>query len=204
MLPTPLTSEFILSEVKKLQYLYGLKREIRYGQTRPENDLTESVAEHLYGMQLLAHYFLPLENPEGNWDKLKILTMITLHDFDEIETGDTIVYLKTPGQSALELEAEKKVITSSPEHLQNFFMSHLAEYSERTSIESRFVKAIDAFEPLIQLYSNFGRKIIAINKQSAEQTYLLKHEVTKPFPFMHTYFTSIHEAMVNEGFFHRD
>lgn len=33
-----LTSEFILSEVKKLQYLYGLKREIRYGQKRPEND----------------------------------------------------------------------------------------------------------------------------------------------------------------------
>ena len=42
------TKEYILSEVSKLQYLYKLKQEIRYGQARPEDLYTESVAEHLH------------------------------------------------------------------------------------------------------------------------------------------------------------
>ena len=201
MNPSELTDDFIMGEVAKLQYLYGLKREIRYGQSRPERDLTESVAEHIYGMHLLIHYFLPLENPTGDWDKLRIFSMATMHDFDEIETGDTIAYLKTPEQYALELEASRTVIAKAPDHLREHFDSHLTEYNERQTIESQFVKAIDVFEPIIQLYSDFGRAIIAKNQQGAEKSYNLKHDITKPFPVMHTYFKAIHSTMVKEGFF---
>ncbi len=201
MNPNELTLEFILGEIKKLQYLYGLKHEIRYGQSRPEGDLTESVAEHIYGMHLLIHYFLPLENPAGDWDTLRIFSMATMHDFDEIETGDIIAYLKTPEQSALELEAGFKVIANAPAHVRDTFSSHLTEYNERQSIESRFVKAIDVFEPLVQMYNEFGRAIIAKNQQGSEQAFRLKNEATKPFPIMHAYFQAIHNAMIREGFF---
>lgn len=201
MNPSELTDDFIMEEVAKLQYLYGLKREIRYGQSRPEGDLTESVAEHIYGMHLLIHYFLPLENPTGDWDKLRIFSMATMHDFDEIETGDTIAYLKTPEQYALELEASRTVIAKAPDHLREHLDSHLTEYNERQTIESQFVKAIDVFEPIIQLYSDFGRAIIAKNQQGAEKSYNLKHDITKPFPVMHAYFKAIHSTMVKEGFF---
>ncbi len=199
-----LTPEYILSEVRKIQYLYGLKREIRYGQSRTENDITESVAEHLYGMHLLAHYFLPLENPSGDWDRLKILTMITLHDFDEIETGDTIGYLKTPEMYAAERIAQETVIKKSPTHLQPHFRDHLDEYEAQTSTEARFVKAIDRLEPLLQTYSPFGKEIFAKNKTKLEHSQKIKDAYIKPFPVMYTYYQTLEQTMADEGYFYRE
>lgn len=199
-----LTTEFILDEVRKLQYLYGLKREIRYGRTRSADDLTESVAEHIYGMHLLAHYFLPLENPAGDWDSLRILSMITIHDLDEIETGDTIAYLKTTDMYETEKTAREKVISASPLHLQNQLKRLGDEYETRVTPEAKFVKAIDAFEPLIQLYGSFGRTIIQINKTREDQSAISKELPIKPFPTMYRYYRTVHEAMIEEGFFYTE
>jgi putative hydrolase of HD superfamily len=198
-----LTTEFILTEVQKLKYLYGLKHEIRYGCTRPEDDLTESVAEHLYGMHLLAHYFLPLENPAGDWDTLRILSMITIHDLDEIETGDTIAYLKTAEQYEEEATARELVIQKSPAHLQEHIRSLSDEYHTRTSPEAKFVKAIDAFEPLIQIYSPFGRSVMRINKTTKEHVEKTKEIPISPFPVMYKYYRTILEAMIGEEYFHK-
>lgn len=197
-----LTPEYILSEVRKLQYLYGLKREIRYGQRRAEDDSTESVAEHLYGMNLLAHYFLPLENPTGDWNKLRIFTMITVHDMDEIETGDTVGYLKTPEMYASERDSAERVLTSAPTHLQDHFRAHLDEYEAQATAEARFVKALDRFEPLIQIYSDFGRRVVNHLTTKASDSERIKEPYLKPFPTMYVYYRTIHEAMIAEGFFH--
>lgn len=197
-----LTPEYILSEVRKLQYLYGLKREIRYGQSRAADDSTESVAEHLYGMNLLAHYFLPLENPTGDWDKLRILTMITVHDLDEIETGDIVGYLKTPEMYASERDSAERVLVSAPAHLQDHFRIHLSEYEAQTSPEARFVKALDRFEPLVQIYSDFGRRVVNHLTTKASDSERIKEPYLKPFPTMYRYYRTIHEAMITEGFFH--
>jgi len=62
-------------------------------------------------------YFLPLENPTGDWNKVAIYEMITLHDIDEIETGDTIGYLKTYNIRDGEKIAKLKVLDKSPHHL---------------------------------------------------------------------------------------
>src|SRR3989338_526058 len=196
-----LTAGFILEEVKRLQYLYALKREIRYGQKRPDNDLTESVAEHIYGMHVLAHYFLPLENPTGDWDALKILSMITIHDLDEIETGDTIAYLKNDEMYAAEKLARETVINNGPLHFKNKLELLSNEYEERTTVESRFVKAIDAFEPLIQIYSPFGKTIIEKNKTTAANSEISKEIPIRPFPTMYRYYRTIHEKMIEEGYF---
>jgi len=197
--PTP---EFILSEVKKLQYLYGLKHEIRYGQSRPEGDLTESVAEHIYGMHLLALYFLPLEDPERKWDALKIFSMITVHDLDEIETGDTIGYLKTARMREEQHAAKYLVINNSPIHLQSSFKNLIEEYEAQASPEARFVKAIDRFEPLIQTYTDFGRTIISLKMTTPEETNRIKEPYIQPFPIMYAFNQVVHKAMIDEGYFH--
>lgn len=197
-----LSKEYILSEVRKLQYLYGLKHEIRYGQKRPDNDLTESVAEHLYGMNLLAHYFLPLEDRAGKWDRAKIFTMITVHDLDEIETGDTIGYLKTSEMYEAEKAATERVLLNAPDHLQANFLNHLVEYDAQVSAEARFVKAIDRFEPLVQIYSEFGRDILNKIHTKPEESERIKAPYLKPFPFMYSYYRTIHHAMIDEGYFH--
>lgn len=201
MNPTDLTADFILSEVKKLQYLYGLKREIRYGQTRPANDLSESVAEHLYGMNLLAHYFLPLEDPDQKMNKVSIFEMILLHDIDEIETGDTIGYLKTKDMYDNEELARQAVIKKSPEHLQKSMSEIMKSYNAQETSEAKFVKALDRFEPLIQMYSNFGRQIILKIKTTAADSARIKEPYLKDFPVMFAYFQVIQQAMIDENFF---
>ncbi len=201
MNPENFTTEFILSEVKKLQYLYGLKQEIRYGQTRPDNDLTESVAEHIYGMHICAQYFLPLENPLGDWDRVSIYEMITLHDIDEIETGDTIGYLKTDTIRDGEKIAKLKVLANSPHHLKTSFEKHINEYENQESIEAKFVKAIDRFEPLIQVYNEFGKFVINKNKTTPEQSRRIKDSYIEPFKIMSVFNHTIQRAMIEEGYF---
>lgn len=44
------TKDVVLEDVKRLQYLFGLKEVIRSHLTRDEKDTTESVAEHVFGM----------------------------------------------------------------------------------------------------------------------------------------------------------
>lgn len=199
-----LTSEFILNEVAKLQYLYGLKNEIRYADTRHETDSTESVAEHIYGMHILCQYFLPLENPHGSWDKLKILEMITLHDIDEIETGDVIGYTKTQAMLDAEGDAMRKVMLNSPEHMQAPMTILINEYEAQVSPESRFVKATDRFEPQIHLFNTKGKTILQHHKTTREQNMSLREIKLKPYPYLYSYYQTIEKVMYNEGYFYSE
>jgi putative hydrolase of HD superfamily len=199
-----LTSDFILSEVAKLQYLYGLKNEIRYADTRHETDSTESVAEHIYGMHILCQYFLPLEDSESNWDKLKILEMITLHDIDEIETGDVIGYTKTKEMLEAEGDAMRTVMRNSPLHMQTHMTKLIDEYEAQVSPESRFVKAIDRFEPQIHLFNAKGKAILQYHKTTREQNMSLRETKLKPYPYLYTYYQTIENVMYTKGYFHTE
>ena len=195
------TPEHILADVAKLQYLYGLKKVIRYDQNRHEEDSTESVAEHVYGMHLLAQYFLPLENPEGNWDKARIYEMITLHDIDEIETGDVLGYTKTPETRALELESMKITINKSPLHLQAQMRNRVEEYEKRETIEAKFAKAIDKIEPLVQIFNEEGRVILKKNKTTAEQSLRIKTPYIQDFLFIKIFAETIHFALLEGDYY---
>lgn len=196
-----LTKEEVLAEVQKLQYLYGLKHEIRYGDNRSEETTTESVAEHIYGMHILASYFISMEDPEGKWDREKISNLITWHDIVEIETGDIISYLKTDKDRAREETAMQVVIEKSPTVLQPFVTDLLKEYEARESIESQYVKAIDTVEPLCQVFNDNGKQILLKNKM----TYTHYHDTKQPhvvnFPHIKNFIGIIGEEMKAEGFF---
>lgn len=196
------TAEKIIDETNTLQYLYGLKREIRYAQTRTQDDSTESVAEHVYGMHICALYFLPLENPDNTWDKAKIFEMISLHDIDEIETGDIIGYLKNDAMRAAEADAMRIVMTKSPLHMRSTMKQAIDEYDEQQTNEARFVKAIDKFEPLVHMYNDKGRDIFQMNKTTAENARVIKESYIKPFPYMYAFYQEIHKRMIFEGFFY--
>lgn len=197
-----LTKEYVLDEVNKLQYLYKLKNVIRYAQIRELEDSTESVAEHVYGMNILATYFLALLDKEGRWDKIRIYEMITFHDIDEIETGDVIDYTKTEAARNNEAEMMRKVIQAAPNHMRQIMLSIIDEYEEQQTIESRFVKAIDKFEPLIHIYNEKGKKILQNIKTTARQSSSIKEPHLQEFPVMFQYYQIIHQAMIDENFFH--
>jgi putative hydrolase of HD superfamily len=201
MQPVEITPEFVQNEVQKLQYLYRLKREIRYAESRTDDDYTESVAEHVFGMHICARYFLPFENPTGSWNRERIYDLITIHDFDEIETGDVIGYLKTNAMQAREVEAMKQVIANSPQHLQDYFTTLNDEYAAQKSIEAKFVKAIDRFEPSIHIYREPLKKTLHRNQTTSEQSLRIKLPYMTDFPYMTTFTRLLHDRLINEGYF---
>ncbi|MFM2381274.1 MAG: hypothetical protein RLZZ76_41 [Candidatus Parcubacteria bacterium] len=194
------TKEQIFEEVKKIEYLFGLKYEIRYAQDRGNE--TESVAEHIYGMHILAHYFLPLENPEDTWNKERIFAMITWHDMDELETGDMIGYKKTAADRAREETAMKEVIEKLPTHLKEVVVDIADEYQKQETTESQFVKALDKIEPLFHLFNEAGKRTMHTNKTTSADHQRIKLPYIQPFKTITEFNTVLVPYMEENGFFY--
>lgn len=194
------TTEEVLDEVAKIQYLYQLKREIRYDQTRI-NDDTESVAEHIYGMGILASYFLPLEDHKEEWNRSKIFETILWHDIDEVETGDMLGYLKTEQDIQAEREASLTLISKLPLHVAANVKELLQEYNDLTTIEARFVKAIDKIEPLFHLYNPAGKQTLLNNRTTIADSRRIKEQYIQDFSYIKHYCDVLHEIMIAEKFF---
>lgn len=197
------SDDFVLEQVKKIHYGYGLKSVIRYMVDREEEIATESVAEHVYGMFLLAEYFLPLEDPEKKLNWAKIQKMIMYHDFDEIETGDVVSYLKTDEQREHEAEMMKSVVTKLPDHLQESFAQITEEYESQSTPEAKITKAIDRIEPAFQLFSENGKRVLQYQKTTLEQGRSTKVEYVRPFKYLSRFHEVIEKTMVKEGFFYQ-
>jgi len=195
------TKEKVLEEVKKLQFFYGLKREIRFGETRTDTTNPESVAEHIYGMHVLFDYFLPLEDPEGKLDKERMRKMITFHDIDEVITGDIVGYLKTEEDKQAEREATITILKGAPESMRQTLTDTLDEYEERESAESRFVKAIDKMDPVIHVFNQNGKELLNRMKTTRDQHDSIKKPYFVGFPIMDKFYSILIEEMDAEGFF---
>lgn len=195
------TKERIIEDVAKLQYLYKLKEVTRYDISRLETDNTESVAEHLYGMYLLAQYFLPLEDPKCTLDHARIYRLITIHDFDEIETGDYISYIKTDVHRIESEQALPIVLAQVPEHIKESVTALSTEYETQASAEARFVKAIDKIEPLLQVYNEKGRAILSRNKCTAEDSLRIKSKYIEHVPFIKVFALTLHQILIDGGYY---
>ncbi len=195
------TEEKILEDVAKLQYFYKLKEVTRYNTPREMEDDTESVAEHLYGMQLLTHYFLPLEDAAGKLDAARISALITMHDIDEIETGDYVSYIKTDAHRLESEAAMPKVLANLPSHIKDFVTKLTEEYEAQETKESQFVKAIDKIEPLLQIYNEKGRIIMMRNKCTKEDSLRIKAPYIEGFPFIKKFALTLHETLITDGYY---
>jgi len=192
---------FVLEEMERVRYLYGLKKEIRYAQDRHNEIDTESVAEHIYGMHVIANYFLPLEDPEGKLDKLKILEMITWHDMEEIETGDTISHLKTEihhKEAEIGLEI---ALSKIPEHLRDDVTVLMTEYEAHESPEARFTKAIDKAEPMFEVWDESYKKILHKNGNTRTNHWETKEKHIRDFPYIYRFLNVGTDRLESKGFF---
>lgn len=195
--------DFVISETERLRYLYKLKKEIRFALKREEVLDTESVAEHIYGMHVLANYFLPLEDLNSEWDKLRILETITWHDMDEIETGDTISHWKT---EVHEKEAElalPKVIANLPEVIRLHTKELMREYEAKTTPEARFVKAIDKAEPLFEMRFDSYKQVLHDNGNTLENHWDTKRKYVESFPYIFRFVDVLTNVLEKEGFFEK-
>jgi len=193
--------DFVISETKKLRYLYKLKKEIRYALKREEVSDTESVAEHIYGMHVLASYFLPLEDVNGEWDKLKILETITWHDMDEIETGDVISFRKTAAHLKEAELALPKILANLPESIRQHTERLIREYEERQTPESRFIKAVDAAEPLFEIRFESYKEVMHRNGNTLQNHWETKRKHVEPYPYIYRFVDVLTNVLEREGYF---
>ena len=198
------SEDFVISELKKMQTLFQLKKEIRYAQTRTSEADTESVAEHIYGMHCLMDYFQPLENEKANWDQARIRLMIQYHDIDEIETGDTIGYLKSVTDHKNERNAAELVIEKLPETTKKRIRETLNEYERQETPESRFVKALDKIEPIFHLYNEAGKRTLVKNKTTKDQSDRIKFPHMQDFPIIKRFTEVMTVQFEKEDFYHEE
>jgi len=198
------SDEKILSEIKGLQYLFRSSEVIRHGLHRDEEQYkTQSVAEHISNIMILCEYFIPLEDSESTWDRYKIHQMIMWHDLGEIETGDFPTHEKNEQIEQNEHHAQRVVITQSPSLLRHNIETVLNEYEERQSIESRFVKALDNLEAVLETFTETGMKRRRDHQKfSIEETEFYKEKVkqnTENFPVIRRFIDLAEQQIIENS-----
>lgn len=193
---------FVISELKKIQTLYELKRVIRYGHLRQQEQHTESVAEHIFGMHCLVDYFLPLEDLENQWNQVRIRAMVQYHDLDEILTGDTVGYLKGKDESLREEGAFKEVIAGVPLQMRSWIEKNVHEYKSQRTPEAKFVRAVDKIEPVFHLYNETGKSTLDFLQTTKQQHDRIKYPAIESLPVIKRFAEVMSEQFEQEGFFH--
>lgn len=118
---------------------------------RREND-----AEHAWHMALMIYLLKEYANEEI--DIAKAMMMALIHDIVEIDAGDTYAYDDEAllSQKEREEEAANRIFGLLPEDQRAEMKALFDEFEAYESAESKFVHAIDNFQPLMLNDSNDG------------------------------------------------
>lgn len=110
----------------------------------------ESVADHIYGCQMLA--WCILEQTNLKLDANKIMAMISLHETEEIKIGDLTPFDSVTPEEKKKIgkEAVKKVLQKFPKS--NDMQVLIDEFEEEKTPEAKFVHLCDKLECDLQAY----------------------------------------------------
>jgi putative hydrolase of HD superfamily len=108
----------------------------------------ESVAEHSFGVALLALFLAEAAFPD--LDTYKVMRMALLHDFGEIYAGDITPAdgVRREKKRELEQQAVQRVLGKLPDGAA--YIALWEEYERGDTPEARFVRQIDRLEMVLQ------------------------------------------------------
>ncbi len=185
---------FTMEDIKQLQYLFKLKEVTRSGKV---GERAESTAEHVWSTMLLAQYFM--NRFDLDLDRLKVFEIALYHDVVEIESLDTFILddeaKKT--QEDREKEAIEKIKQTMPEGLSDY-ADIVDEFEGLESDEAKFVRAVDAIEPMIHWldykedWTEFGF--------TEENLRKWKEKRVAVFPDLLNFFNNLIEYLKQEGY----
>jgi putative hydrolases of HD superfamily len=132
----------------KINHLKQLFRRGYLRRNRVSAEKCESVAEHCFGMLVLA-WFIITQKSLG-FDLLKIFKLIIAHEFGEVYAGDITVTDNIPRQEKYDREkaAVEKLFADFPDAEE--YVEAWAEYSVKETPEAKFVSQIDKLEMAFQ------------------------------------------------------
>ncbi len=128
----------------------------------------ESVAEHIYGVQMLALAM----NSEFHYDVniMKVLYMLAVHELEEIYIGDlTLFQISSSQKKLLGHEAVSKVLGSliKKEEIQEI----IEEFDARITKEAKFAYHCDKLECDLQSKIYDERNLVDLNDQQDNKTF---------------------------------
>lgn len=120
-----------------------LKEVERYGEVQGRR---ESVAEHVFSSLVLARVLLPRVSAE--LDEGRVMLLMLYHDLVESEAGDVFILHEDGSKVAREDAAARSIYESLPGGVREEFWSCWREFCGQSSLEARFVKAVDHLDPV--------------------------------------------------------
>lgn len=163
------------NKIKNLLQFYllatELKDKIRSGWKvwNIDRQRVESVAEHIYGICILA---ISIDSQfKLDIDLYKVIIMLVLHEIEEIKIGDLTPFDKVTKQEKriIGKQAVGEILSTLDKRLQ--YIELIEEFEDMKTNESIFAKMCDKLEADIQCKLYCEEKCIDINKK--ENEYLL-------------------------------
>ncbi len=152
-----------------------LKDMLRQGavQWEVDKDRLESIAEHTYGCMILA---ISLQSElKLNIDLGKTLEMLTIHELEELAIGD-VTPLDHIDKKTLKEKARKAVYSFVKDLNEcGTLMSLTDEYNSCSTTESKFAKAVDKLECVLEFkkYQDLGQVSLShLKKGMLDNKYL--------------------------------
>ncbi len=141
--------KFIL-ELDKLKYIQ--RQTYVADASKKEND-----AEHSWHMALMC--ILLSEYANEPIDKLKVITMILIHDAVEIDAGDTYAYDEAANATKREREllAAERIFKLLPEDQAAELRALWDEFEENVTPEAKFAHTLDNMQPIMLNDATGGR-----------------------------------------------
>nr|WP_294875582.1 HD domain-containing protein [uncultured Pedobacter sp.] len=138
-----------IHEIDKVKYIQRKTR--LFNSNRTEND-----AEHSWHLALMAVVLSGHSNQKI--DLLKVIKMLLIHDLVEIDAGDIFLYDTSVSHTntEAELSAAKRIFGLLPSEQADELILIWKEFEAGETAESKFARAMDRFEPLLQNRSNNG------------------------------------------------
>ncbi|MCB0337891.1 MAG: HD domain-containing protein [Bdellovibrionales bacterium] len=138
-----------IAEVDKLKGV--LRKSCPIGLSRRENS-----AEHSWQVILTA--FMLAEHANQDINLLKVVQMLAIHDVVEIDTGDTMHYLKDqiPDLHEQEERAARRIFAMLPEDQGEQYLNLWLEFEAMETAEAQFAIAVDRLMAFIMNIHNEG------------------------------------------------
>ena len=134
-----------------------LKEVERYGEISGRR---ESAAEHVFSSMVLARLLLP--KVSAGLDEHRVLLILLYHDLIESEAGDVFILHDDGSKEAREDEAAQDIRERLPRGVKEEFWSCWREFREQSTLEARFVRAVDHLDPIFhnleqpELWERYG------------------------------------------------
>ena len=109
----------------------------------------ENSAEHSWHLALLC--LVLGEHSDIEFDRLRVMSMVIIHDLIEIDAGDTYIYDFDAAKTKEEREqkAAERIFGILPDDQKEYFKSLWNEFEEKKTPESKSANVLDRLAPVI-------------------------------------------------------